>query len=155
MEIERKFLVDVLPEGLGGAAMAHLRQGYLAVSALGDVRVRDTDGKYTLAAKSGAGLAREEREIAIDRELFEELWPVTEDRRLEKLRYTIPAGDLRYEIDVYSGSLDGLLVAEVEFESVEAAHAFEPPEWFGTEVTGNAAYRNASLAARGLPGAAR
>ena len=79
-------------------------------------------------------------------------WPLTEGRRLEKTRHVIPAGaDLTIELDVYSGALTGLLVAEVEFGSEEAAGTFEPPAWFGTEVTDDARFKNQQLASVGAP----
>jgi CYTH domain-containing protein len=52
---------------------------------------------------------------------------------------------------VYEEALAGLLVAEVEFPSEDAARAFRPPAWFGREVTGNPAYLNQTLARGGLP----
>ena len=55
------------------------------------------------------------------------------------------------ELDVFSGAHDGLVLAEVEFESTEALEAFEPPEWFGPEVTDDGRYTNAGLALDGLP----
>jgi adenylate cyclase len=63
-----------------------------------------------------------EEEMEIDAERFTRLWPLTEGRRLEKTRYLIPgSGDLTIELDVYSGGLRGLMVAEVEFGSEDAA----------------------------------
>ena len=59
--------------------------------------------------------------------------------------------DLVIELDVYSGALTGLLVAEVEFGSEEAAGTFEPPAWFGTEVTDDARFKNQQLASVGAP----
>jgi CYTH domain-containing protein len=52
---------------------------------------------------------------------------------------------------VYSGALTGLMVAEVEFPSEEAARAFVPPAWFGREVTNDSRYKNRRLATEGLP----
>ena len=151
MEIERKFLLPGLPDGVEPAASAVLRQGYLVSGPDGSVRVRDADGAFTLTTKSGSGLAREETEIAITAEQFEQLWPATEGRRVEKHRHRIPAGALTYELDVFAGSLAGLSLVEVEFSSMAEAAAFVPPEWFGPEVTDDARYTNASLARDGLP----
>ena len=55
------------------------------------------------------------------------------------------------ELDVYGGDLDGLTVAEVEFDDERQAQEFEPPAWFGDEVTGKEEYLNESLATRGRP----
>jgi len=55
------------------------------------------------------------------------------------------------ELDVFGGSLDGLIMAEVEFRSAEELAAFEPPDWFGRDVTDDNRYTNAALALSGLP----
>ena len=61
--------------------------------------------------------------------------------------------DLRIEVDLFEDALAGLVIAEVEFPSSAAADAFEPPDWFGEEVTGRAEWGNPSLATRGRPDA--
>ena len=50
---------------------------------------------------------------------------------------------------MYSGAHDGLLTAEIEFPSVEASEAFEPPAWLGRDVTGDGSYANQALALQG------
>jgi adenylate cyclase len=116
------------------------------------VRVRRRGGRTWLTVKSGAGRVRVEEEIEIDGDRFERLWLLTEGRRLEKTRYEIDAGDgVVIELDVYSGDLDGLVTAEVEFDSEEAAEAFEPPGWLGEDVTEDLRYKNQRLAREGAP----
>lgn len=151
MEIERKFLIAASAEELPAGPWTPLRQGYLASGVGGEVRLRDAGGTLTLTVKSGVGLVREEREIELSAEQFDALWPLTEARRIEKRRAVIEAGALRYEIDVFGGTLTGLAVAEVEFAALADARAFEPPAWFGVEVTEDARYSNAALALQGLP----
>jgi adenylate cyclase len=70
-----------------------------------------------------------------------------------RVRLPGPAGvaDFVAEIDEYAGALDGLVVAEVEFPDEEAAHGFEPPAWFGRELTDDWRYANRSLASDGMP----
>ena len=93
-----------------------------------------------------------EEELAIEPERFERLWPLTEGRRIEKTRYEIEAdGGLTIELDVYAGALKGLVVAEVEFDSEDAADAFAPPPWLDREVTDDARYKNQRLACEGAP----
>ncbi len=152
MEIERKFLLSELPAEVAEAPSTPLRQGYLAIGPHGEVRIRDAGGEFTLTAKSGAGIEREERETSITGEQFEALWPSTEERRIEKRRYVLTEGDITYEVDVFEGSLKGLLLAEVEFHALEDARGFKPPAWFGAEVTYDVGYSNASLAVHGVPG---
>jgi adenylate cyclase len=151
MEVERKFLVSDPPE-LDTSSGEEIEQGYLAIGEEGEVRLRRRGEDLVLTAKRGSGLSRDEAEVELDRERFEELWPLTEGRRLHKRRHVIPHGDLEIELDVYEGDLEGLVVAEIEFASEEGAGAFEPPEWLGEDVTGDARYLNETLATRGAPG---
>jgi CYTH domain-containing protein len=150
-EIERKFLVSDLPSvsvlGVGSA----LRQGYLAEEDGVEVRLRLADGKATLTVKAGRGRARTEVEAGLDLVQAEELWPHTEGRRIEKIRYKVPLGAVVAEVDVYGDVLAGLRVVEVEFPSEADADAFEPPAWFGRELTGADGWSNAALARHGLP----
>jgi CYTH domain-containing protein len=149
-EIERKFLVAALPDPLGSGV--HLRQGYLAVDGDVEVRIRLDDKGPRLTVKAGAGLARTEVELPLPDEAAEDLWPHTERRRVEKVRHrqTLEGGAVA-EVDLYEGDLDGLLTVEVEFPGEAEAAAFQPPSWFGSELTGQAGWSNASLATRGRP----
>ena len=116
------------------------------------MRVRRRDGRSWLTVKAGAGRVRVEEELGIDAERFERLWPLTEGRRIEKRRYEIDAGDgVVIELDLYTGALEGLVVAEVEFASEEAADAFAAPAWLGPDVTEDGRYKNQRLARDGAP----
>ncbi|HEX2359431.1 MAG TPA: CYTH domain-containing protein [Solirubrobacterales bacterium] len=150
MEVERKFIVDTPPD-LTGVASDPIEQGYLAVGADGEVRLRRRGDDRVLTVKRGSGLSRAEEEIELDPAQFERLWPLTEGRRLRKRRHVIPHDDLRIELDVYEDELEGLRVAEVEFPDERAAGEFDPPPWLGRDVTGEEAYLNENLAAHGLP----
>ena len=149
LEIERKFLVDRKPGEL--AEGDRIEQGYLAIGDDGvEVRVRRRGDGMTLTIKSGPRMTRTEVELEIDAERFEALWPLTEGRRVTKTRHLIPLdSSLTVELDVYSGAHDGLLTAEIEFPSVAASEAFEPPAWLGREVTGDGDYANQALAMTG------
>lgn len=151
-EIERKFLLEQLPGDLDRHPCKEIEQGYLAISKEAEVRLRRVAEERTLTVKRGSGGAREEIEAELTAEQFEALWGACGSDRLRKRRHLVPlGGDLVAEVDVYGGSLEGLLVAEVEFPSPEAARAFEPPAWFGREVTGERGYANQSLARGGIP----
>ena len=152
VEVERKFLVPDPPD-LAGTQVDEIEQGYLAIGAEGEVRVRRKGELLVLTAKRGTGLSRQEAEVALDRERFDALWPLTEGRRLHKRRHVLPHGDLKIEVDVYEGDLEGLVVAEVEFPSEEEARGFDPPAWLGEEVTGDRRYLNETLATEGAPAA--
>lgn len=151
-EIERKFLVQAEPGDLAIESRERIAQGYLAVASDGsEVRVRAIGDRFRLTVKSGGGEVRDESEVAISKALFEELWPLTEGRRVTKERLRIPYRGRTIELDIYDGELSGLRVAEVEFGSVEESRDFDPPPWFGPEVTGRGAFKNQTLAREGMP----
>lgn len=105
-----------------------------------------------LTVKSSGARTRVEEELEIEPDRFERLWPLTEGRRIEKTRYEIDAdGGATIELDVYGGALDGLVVAEVEFDSESDADGFVAPDWFGREVTDDGRYKNQWLAREGVP----
>ena len=146
-EIERKFLLKQLPENLNRSRRYLIAQGYLATEPAGrQVRLRKKGKTASLTFKVGRGAAREEREIKLSPKQFATLWPATAGRRLRKLRYEIPWRNLLIEIDIYRGRHAGLVVAEVEFPDRAMCRKFEPPSWFGREVTGEKRYSNVRLA---------
>jgi adenylate cyclase len=151
VEIERKFLVDRRPPGLGDGE--RIEQGYLAIGDDGvEVRVRRRGDDTVLTIKSGPGMMRTEEEFPVDARRFDSLWPLTEGRRVTKTRHLVPLdGGATVELDVYYGAHDGLLTAEIEFPSQEASEAFEPPAWLGREVTGDRRYANQALALADAP----
>jgi CYTH domain-containing protein len=67
------------------------------------------------------------------------------------MRYRPRVGSKVADVDVYGGDLSGLRIAEVEFSSEAEAAAFQPPAWFGREVTGRGEWSNAALAREGRP----
>jgi adenylate cyclase len=148
-EIERKFRVARLPTDLGEGIS--LRQAYVAVEGDVEVRVRSDGTHHALTVKGGAGLERDEVEAAIDATAFADLWRVAGTRHLEKTRHRVDLDGLTAELDLYAGALAGLAVVEVEFASRQEAEAFDPPDWFGAELTGEAAWSNAALARNGAP----
>jgi adenylate cyclase len=115
------------------------------------VRLRRRDGERVLTVKRGSGRTRAEEEIDLEPEQFDALWPLTEGRRVEKIRYLVPfeTGDI--EVDVFEGELSGMVTAEMEFDAEAASDAFKPPAWLGMEVTGEERYASQALAIHRLP----
>jgi CYTH domain-containing protein len=145
-EIERKFLV----RGDFSRAVARrdrIVQGYLCADAERTVRVRLCGEKGYLTIKSASnarGWSRYEFEQAIAGEDAEELLTLCLPGVIDKVRHWIPAGEHTWEVDVFHGENEGLVVAEIELASEE--DVFELPDWVGEEVTGDPAYYNAMLA---------
>ena len=151
-EIERKFLLPAAPDWLADHAATRIEQGYLAIDAGTEVRLRRAGEELTLTVKRGGGEVREEVEVFLGPGQFNRLWALTEGRRLVKTRHIVPLGDrLRAEVDVYEGSLAGLVTAEVEFESRARSRSFRGRKWMGEEVTGDPGYSNRNLASSGDP----
>ena len=155
-EIERKFLVRTLPDGLDGYRHRAVVQGYLQGAADGThVRLRRLDGRqgaqYVLTVKQGRGLRRTEVEVELSEDQFAALWPLTAGRRVRKVRYYVPLDGATVELDVYQDQLDGLCTAEAEFEDEAAATAWPVPDWFGRDVTDDDRYGNVRLAVDGRP----
>lgn len=144
-EIERKFLVRRLPDlsGLDGDPMV---QGYLRADAGGSVRLRITGGGAWLTVK---GPTRENVRLEFE-------YPIpAEDARamldtlavgspVEKVRYRLNHEGYLWELDVFSGANEGLVIAEVELERPGDQPPL--PGWIGTEVSGDERFYNASLA---------
>ena len=146
MEIERKFLIEKakLPENLEEFARHEIEQGYLCTEPV--VRIRREDESYYLTYKSKGLLAREEYNLPLNQEAYLHLKPKADGIVIVKTRYRIPERDgLTIELDVFHGDYEGLLLAEVEFPSEEAANAYEPPAWFGEDVTYSSRYHNSTL----------
>ena len=157
MEIERKFLFHTPPPELAAAPAHVIVQGYLALTQEGvEVRVRRKDDKTFLTIKHGGSLARTEVELPLPADGWDALWPLTAGRRLRKTRRELPGPDgLTLEVDLYDDALVGLEVVEVEFPDEAAAGRFQPPAWFGREITGDPEFRNETLTRLGLPASYR
>ena len=143
MEIERKFLVKELPD-LTGVKYSEIKQGYFSVTP--EKRVRQKDDKYYITEKGEGDLVRHEREWEIDKSEAAELFALSKTYIIEKKRYYLPIGKHTVELDIYEGRHEGLVVAEVEFESEDEALAFVPPAWFGKDITADKSYKNMVLA---------
>ncbi|MCR5416535.1 MAG: CYTH domain-containing protein [Pseudobutyrivibrio sp.] len=142
MEIEKKFLIKDLPD-LTKYEYVDIQQGYLSTSPV--VRIRKKNDRYILTYKGGGLMAREELEAALDKESYEHLLEKIDGHPITKRRYLIPLNKYTVELDVFSGHMDGLIMAEVEFPSIEEANSFNPPDWFGEEVTEDRRYHNSNM----------
>ena len=148
MEIERKFLVEELPERLERFPKRRIEQAYLCTDPV--LRVRRRDGQYVLTYKGAGLLEREEHEFPLTEAAYRHLLEKADGSRITKDHYELPLGSYIVELDVFAPPFAPLVLAEVEFSSVDEAAAFQPPDWFGEEVTYDPAYTNAALSQRVL-----
>ena len=143
MEIERQFLIRELPGPLSQYDHAALEQGYLCTGPV--VRVRREGEQYYLTYKGKGLMAREEYNLPLNQSSYEHLLPKADGICISKKRYLIPWDPYTIELDVFEKSLAPLIIAEVEFPSIEEANAFTPPDWFDQDVTKDPAYHNSNL----------
>lgn len=149
MEIEKKYLVPVLPDNLVNYPQKQIAQGYLCTCPV--VRIRKSNEDYYLTYKGEGLMVREEYNLPLTFDAYNHLLPKIDGLLISKTRYLIPLSNgLTAELDVFEGSLAPLQLVEVEFSSVEEAENFIPPEWFGEDVTNSGKYHNSYLSQHGL-----
>lgn len=153
MEIERKFLVNEIPQNLDSYKKFEIEQGYISTKPT--IRIRKINKKYVLTVKSKFAVCKSDGDPIINNELeceitekeYEALKERIDGDLIQKFRYIIPLEqELEAELDVFQGRLLGLVFAEVEFTSVEEANNFSKPTWFGRDVSDDRRYRNSEIA---------
>jgi adenylate cyclase len=142
MEIERKFLVKEIPD-LTNLKAIYIEQGYLAFSP--EVRIRKKDKRFYMTVKSDGDIAREEYEIEISQNTYDELTSQVKGLVLKKRRYEIFLNKTDVaELDIYD-NFEDLKLVEVEFIDIDSANNFRIPCWFGNEVTRDKEFKNKNL----------
>lgn len=146
-EIERKFLVanDAWKQAKC-IGQRELKQAYLLRGSDRSVRIRVTDNMAFFTIKLGTGLTRSEFEYEIPQNEANDIITEAGLPCLHKTRYYIQNGIDTWELDVFHGALEGLLVAELELS--DEAQEFAKPNWLGEEVTFDPAYLNSNLIER-------
>lgn len=144
-EIERKFLVDDKKwEALAKPKGNRYKQGYILSEEKRTVRIRVTeDAAYITFKGASTGITRSEYEYAIPVNEGNEILDNFATSAIKKTRFIIKYAGHVWEVDVFDGDNNGLIVAEIELQSEE--EEFEKPDWVGQEVSHDARYTNASL----------
>ena len=153
MEIERKYLVTLLPENLSQYRFKKIEQGYLCHNPT--IRIRKSNEDYILTYKSKLGLepvgedgpsVNNEVELPLTEEAYGTLSNKTDNNMVYKTRYLIPLWDgLVAELDIFEGLLQGLVIVEVEFPDLRTADTFQPPSWFGKDLSSDKRFTNYHL----------
>ncbi len=144
-EIERKFLVRGSFVELA-VKEKRITQAYLSVDSLRTIRVRICDDKAFLTIKSRENMIwfeRNEWEVELKLSDANEILEICLPGKIEKSRYLVPYENHVFEVDVFHGKNEGLVIAEVELTDVN--EWFEKPDWLGEEVTGRPEYYNSNL----------
>ncbi|MDZ7602177.1 MAG: CYTH domain-containing protein [Hoeflea sp.] len=150
-EIERKFMV--VGDAWRDAAVSSrsIVQAYLAIDGGTELRVRLSDGDAArLTVKLGLSeMTRDEFDYPVPLDDARAMLAASRGRVIAKTRHIIRADGHEWEVDVYEGGLEGLVIAEVELGAEDDDPAL--PAWLGRELTGDPAWSNAALATHGRP----
>ncbi len=148
VEIERKFLVADESWRESATSATAIMQGYLAATPSATVRVRVRGEEAFLTIKGATSdVTRSEYEYPIPLgDAAAMLRELAQGPIIEKVRHIVPVGDHEWELDVFAGDNEGLVLAEIELG--DADEAFAKPDWAGSEVSDDPRYFNVNLAAR-------
>jgi adenylate cyclase len=144
LEIERKYLIDLGKIGTLENGI-RIKQGYLSTDKNAVVRVRVKNDKAYLTIKganNGISRLEFEYEIPFD-EANEMLDNLCKKPVIDKTRYIIKHDIHIWEIDVFYGDNEGLVVAEVELK--DENEKINLPSWIKEEVTSDNRYFNSNL----------
>lgn len=142
MEIEKKFLVkDISHLNLSNYSKIEMVQDYLYIDKLTIVRkrkcIKNNQKTYMYTIKTDKkNLSVNEIEKEITEDEYNSLPTKPSYNSLSKTRYIIPyIEDLKIELDIFHGIYDGLIFAEIEFNSEEQANSIPVPKWFDKELS--------------------
>lgn len=146
MEIERKFLVDIdkfKSAKFNISWTTSIEQGYLSKNIDMTIRVRIEDNRSYITIKGPTqNISREEFEYDIPLEDAESLIKMC-DKTISKKRTTIKYKGKYWEVDIFEGDNEGLVVAEIELKDED--EKIDIPSWVTTEVSNDSRYYNARL----------
>ncbi|MBE5945374.1 MAG: CYTH domain-containing protein [Lachnospiraceae bacterium] len=148
MEIERKFLLNKLPDNLETYEKIDLEQAYISTEPVIRVRkkVSAKSEKYILTVKSTGLMSRQEFELDMEEKAYNNLIHKADGNIISKSRYLIPLEEgLTLELDVFHGIFDGLVMGEIEFPDEETAKKYTPPEFISEEVTFDTRFHNSTM----------
>lgn len=153
MEIERKYLIKDLPFDLNTYSCSLIEQAYISTKPVIRVRKRGfitanhmDNVKYILTIKGSGMLTRQEYELDLSEEEYNNLLSKVDGNIITKRRYVIPLDSvLKLELDIFEGSFEGLIMGEIEFPNEEASKKYNPPEYLFREVTFDTRFHNSTM----------
>ena len=157
-EIEKKWLIkkEDVPYNLNdtGVRKFEIKQTYICFDP--EMRVRDYNNgqSYEFTMKnnmSNDGLIRDEVNIDITKEQYDNLVIKQEGNSIYKTRYQLYDDGQLIAIDIFHGDLDGLAYMEIEFKTEEESKNYKTPKWVIKDVTSDINYKNGYLARYGIP----
>ena len=146
LEIERKYLVKSLDFIQEAKTVKRIIQGFLNTHPERTVRIRISGEAAFITVKgisNATGTTRMEWEQNIDVNDAHQLLKICEPGIIDKTRYEIIHRGFVFEVDVFHGENEGLIIAEIELSGED--ETFVKPDWLGDEVTGATKYYNSKL----------
>ncbi len=157
-EVERKWLIDKdkIPYQLDGIDVYtyDIQQTYLCFDPEMRVRNYNNGESYEFTIKNNMtedGLIRDEVNIDITKEQYDNLIIKKEGNTIHKVRYQFYDDGQLIAIDIFKGDLEGLAYMEIEFATEEESNNFKTPDWVIKDVTSDINYKNGHLARYGIP----
>ncbi len=157
-EIERKCLTrkDDIPYDLQGkdVHIYDILQTYICFDPEMRVRSYNNGLWYEFTIKTNMtkdGMIRDETNITITKEQYDNLIAKKEGNTISKTRYQLYDDGQLYAFDIFHGDLDGLAYMEIEFPTEEESRNYKEPSWVIKDVTDNINYKNGHLARYGIP----
>ena len=144
IEIERKFLVKRIPEDK--IKYSHnIKQGYVVSDKQKVIRIRKKMNDFFITIKGNKNsISRFEFEYKIPKNDAYQLFKhFCKEGIIEKTRHYIEHKGHTWELDVFHGENEGLVVAEIELKS--EIEEFSLPDWVDVEVTHQEKYFNMNL----------
>jgi CYTH domain-containing protein len=157
-EIERKWLIkkEDIPYNLkdSNVKVFDIKQTYLCFDP--EMRVRDYNNgesyEYTIKTNmTKDGLIRDEVNIDINKEQYDNLIIKQEGNTIHKTRYQFYDNKQLIAIDIFHDDLDGLAYMEIEFSTKKESDNYKDPKWVIKDVTDDINYKNGHLARFGIP----
>lgn len=139
IELEKTYLAKYIPEGLENCKSKEVVDIYIPASSHHPkLRLRKNGDKFEMTKKKPVNhddaSHQEEQTIVLNEEEFAALGKI-EGKRVSKVRYYFDCNGRTAEIDVFKESLEGLIVVDFEFDSIEEKENFQMPDFCLAEVT--------------------
>ena len=157
-EVERKWLIkkEDIPYDLSGEKVYvyDIQQTYLCFDPEMRVRNYDNGDSYEMTIKTNMskdGMVRDETNMDISKEQYDNLITKKEGNTIHKTRYQFFDDGQVVAIDIFHEELDGLAYMEIEFPNRKESESFQEPSWVVKDVTDDIRYKNGHLARYGIP----
>jgi adenylate cyclase len=138
VEIERKYLLKYIPEGLEDCEHKEILDIYIPKEhPHSAIRLRKNGNSYEITkktVKSEDRTIRHEETIILTKEEFDTLSKI-DGKISHKIRYHYFHNGKMFEIDIFLGALRGLIMVDVEFKNIKSKDDILMPEFCIADIT--------------------